>query len=113
MKAIVLVGGQGTRMRPLTDHLPKAMAPIVNVPSIELIVRWLAQHGVDEVVLSLGYLPDTIQRHFASHPVEEVRILYVVEEAPLGTGSAMTVTPATPSSSTASPRAFAQSARRA
>ena len=58
MKAVVLVGGEGTRLRPLTLTAPKQMLPIVGVPMIERVLGHLASHGVDEAVLSLGYLPD-------------------------------------------------------
>ena len=58
MRAIVLVGGHGTRLRPLTNDVPKAMLPIGGVPMIERMVGHLAGHGVTEVVLSLGFMPD-------------------------------------------------------
>ncbi|MEE3256462.1 MAG: NDP-sugar synthase, partial [Actinomycetota bacterium] len=58
MLAIVLVGGLGTRLRPLTEHLPKQMLPVCGVPMIEWVVDHLATHGVEEVGLSLGYRPD-------------------------------------------------------
>ena len=86
MKAVILVGGLGTRMRPLTNHVPKPMMPIANVPSIERMVRWLAQHDVDEVILSMGYLPDAIEQHFHANPIEGVTVRYIVEDHPLGTG---------------------------
>ncbi len=86
MKAVILVGGLGTRMLPLTNHLPKPMLPIANVPFIERMVRWLARHEVDEVILSMGYLPDAIAQHFEANPVAGVSVRYVVEDHPLGTG---------------------------
>ena len=58
VKAVVLVGGEGTRLRPLTYQTPKPLLPIANEAFLERQLRWLAQHGVDEVVLSMGYLPD-------------------------------------------------------
>ena len=61
MKAVVLVGGEGTRLRPLTYATPKPLLPIVNQAFLERQLTWLAQHGVDEVVLSLGYLPDRVR----------------------------------------------------
>ena len=64
VKAIVLVGGEGTRLRPLTYATPKPLLPIANQAFLERQLTWLAQHGVDEVVLSLGYLPDAFEAHF-------------------------------------------------
>jgi mannose-1-phosphate guanylyltransferase len=66
MKAVVLVGGEGTRLRPLTLTTPKPLLPIANQPHLERQLAWLASHGVDEVVLSMGYLPDAFHAHFAS-----------------------------------------------
>ncbi|MGA2930821.1 MAG: sugar phosphate nucleotidyltransferase, partial [Acidimicrobiales bacterium] len=64
MKAVVLVGGEGTRLRPLTLSSPKQMLPIVGVPMIERVLSQLVLHGVDEAVLSLGYLPDAFMRAY-------------------------------------------------
>ena len=58
MRAVVLVGGEGTRLRPLTLTAPKQMLPIVEQPMIERVLAQLAKHGIDEAVLSLGYRPD-------------------------------------------------------
>ncbi|MCZ9336081.1 nucleotidyltransferase family protein, partial [Klebsiella pneumoniae] len=59
MKAVVLVGGFGTRLRPLTSTTPKNLLPVGHVPMVERVIGHLAQHGVTEAVLSLGYKPDT------------------------------------------------------
>ncbi len=64
MKAVVLVGGEGTRLRPLTLSSPKQMLPIVGVPMIERVLGQLAAHGVDEAILSLGYLPDAFMEAY-------------------------------------------------
>jgi len=64
VKAIVLVGGEGTRLRPLTFTTPKPLLPIANQPFLERQLVWLEDHGVDEVVLSMGYLPDAFHEHF-------------------------------------------------
>ena len=94
MKAVVLVGGEGTRLRPLTFTTPKPLLPIANEPHLERQLEWLASHGVHEVVLSMGYLPDAFNRHFRrdrfGHDVfGEVVLRYAVEDEPLGTAGAI------------------------
>jgi NDP-sugar pyrophosphorylase family protein len=85
VRAIVLVGGEGTRLRPLTYTTPKPLLPIVNEPFLERQLRWLAGHGVDEVVLSLGYLPDAFRARFPDDRLGGVTLRYAVEDEPLGT----------------------------
>jgi mannose-1-phosphate guanylyltransferase len=85
VKAIVLVGGAGTRLRPLTYSTPKPLLPIANVPFIERQLAWLAGYGVDEAVLSLGYLPDAFVEHFADEHFGDMKLRFVVEHEPLGT----------------------------
>ncbi|HVM09569.1 MAG TPA: NDP-sugar synthase [Acidimicrobiales bacterium] len=85
MKAIVLVGGKGTRLRPLTLSTPKPMLPIVDVPMIERIVDHLARHDIDEVVLSLGYRPDAFVDAFPEGAIRGVKLAYAVEPEPLDT----------------------------
>ncbi|HVM40706.1 MAG TPA: NDP-sugar synthase [Acidimicrobiia bacterium] len=89
MLAVVLVGGEGTRLRPLTYTTPKPLLPICNEPFLERQIRWLAAHGVDEVVLSMGYLPDAFQARFPDDRYGDVKIRYAVEPEPLGTGGAI------------------------
>ena len=88
MKAVVLVGGEGTRLRPLTYDTPKPLLPIANRAFLDRQLDWLAAHGVDEVVLSLGYLPDAFDAHFATHPAP-VAVRFAVEDEPLGTAGAI------------------------
>ena len=83
MIAVILVGGEGTRLRPLTAHMPKPMVPIANRPFLELQIEHLERHGITDVVLSCGYRPDQIRDHFGD------RLSYVVEDHPLGTGGAI------------------------
>ena len=85
MKAIVLVGGEGTRLRPLTYTTPKSLLPIANVPFLERQLSWLARHGVDDVVLSLGYLPDAFNAYFPDARFGDLTLRYAVEDEPLGT----------------------------
>ncbi len=89
MRAIVLVGGFGTRLRPLTLATPKQMLPIVDRPMIERVVGWLGSHGVDEVVLSLGYRPDAFLDRYPDDRCAGVRMLYAVEPEPLDTAGAI------------------------
>jgi NDP-sugar pyrophosphorylase family protein len=85
VKAVVLVGGEGTRLRPLTFTTPKSLLPIANVAFLERQLTWLVAHGVTEVVLSLGYLPDAFREHFPDDRFGDVALRYAVEEKPLGT----------------------------
>ena len=83
MIAVLLVGGEGTRLRPLTEWLPKPMLPIANRPFLEHQIGQLRGHGIDRVVLSCGYLAESIREHFGDE------LEYAVEPEPLGTGGAI------------------------
>ena len=89
MRAVVLVGGFGTRLRPLTSDLPKQMLPIVDRPMIEHVVGHLAAHGVEEVVLSLGFLPDAFLDAYSDDRCAGIPLYYVVEPEPLDTAGAI------------------------
>jgi mannose-1-phosphate guanylyltransferase len=89
MQAVVLVGGFGTRLRPLTHTRPKQMLPIVHRPMIEHVVDHLARYGVDEVVLSLGYQPDAFAQAYPDGHCRGVRLVYAVEPEPLDTAGAI------------------------
>jgi mannose-1-phosphate guanylyltransferase len=89
LKAVILVGGQGTRLRPLTVNTPKPMLPLVNIPFIEYVIRLLKSHGIDEVILSAGYLPTVFDAHLGDGDDLGVKLTYVTEEKPLGTGGAV------------------------
>lgn len=89
MKAVVLVGGEGTRLRPLTLTRPKQMLPVGRRPMIERVLDWLAGHGVDEAVLSLGYRPDAFLRAYPDGTACGIRLRYAVEESPLDTAGAI------------------------
>ncbi len=89
MKAVVLVGGEGTRLRPLTLTTPKQMLPIGGRPMIERVMDWLASHGVDEAVLSLGYRPDAFLKAYPGGECSGVRLQYAVEDSPLDTAGAI------------------------
>jgi NDP-sugar pyrophosphorylase family protein len=90
MKAILLAGGKGTRLRPLTVHTPKPIVPIFNRPFLYYQIDQLRQvPGIDEVILSLNYQPRRIEELIGEGEGLGVRIRYVVEPMPLGTGGAI------------------------
>lgn len=89
MKAIILVGGQGTRLRPLTDRVPKNVVPLCNVPFLAYPLDRLKRAGVREVVFSVGYKPEVIRGIFRDGRKWGVRIRYAVETEPLGTAGAV------------------------
>jgi NDP-sugar pyrophosphorylase family protein len=89
VKAVVLVGGEGTRLRPLTLSVPKQMLPVVEQPMIERVLGQLGRHGIDEVVLSLGYLPDAFMKAYPDGVAAGVRLSYAIEAKPLGTAGAI------------------------
>src|SRR3954466_13317558 len=90
MKAILLAGGKGTRLRPLTIHTPKPIVPIFNRPFLHYKIDLLKQvPEIDEVILSLTYHPRRSAEIFGAAPATGIRIRYVVEPAPLGTGGAI------------------------
>ena len=85
MKAVVLVGGEGTRLRPITHTVPKAMVPLRGRPYIHHMVDALKASGLEGAVLSMGYLPDPLREYFTSQDLGEFCVEYVVEGHPLGT----------------------------
>ncbi|MEY2468009.1 MAG: mannose-phosphate guanylyltransferase, partial [Actinomycetota bacterium] len=89
MKAVVLVGGEGTRLRPLTYTTPKQLLPVAGVPMLERVVTHLAAHGVDDVILSMGYKPDAFLTAYPDHVCAGTPVRYVVEAEPLDTGGAI------------------------
>ena len=89
MRAVVLVGGFGTRLRPLTLTTPKNLLPVVHVPMVERVVAHLASHGVTEAVLSLGYKPDTFRAAYPDGTCAGVELTYAVEDEPLDTAGAI------------------------
>jgi mannose-1-phosphate guanylyltransferase len=89
MNAVILVGGFGTRLRPLTLTVPKQMLPVAGATMIERVVEHLAAHGVDRAVLALGYRPDVFRRAFPDGRCHGVELVYAVEPEPLDTGGAV------------------------
>lgn len=89
MRAVVLVGGFGTRLRPLTNHIPKPMLPVGHVPIIARLVAGLGRGGVDEVTLALGFKPEPFIEAFPDGEYQGVRLRYAVEPEPLDTAGAI------------------------
>jgi mannose-1-phosphate guanylyltransferase len=88
MKAVVLVGGEGTRLRPLTETVPKPLLPLMDRPSLDFVLDHLAAHGIREVVLSSPYLEATF-RPFIDGRTGRPAITWITETEPLGTGGAI------------------------
>lgn len=89
MHAVVLVGGFGTRLRPLTSTIPKQLLPVGGIPIIERVLASLAPHGVEHAVLSMGYLPDPFVAAYPDHRVGGVEVDFAVESFPLDTAGAI------------------------
>jgi mannose-1-phosphate guanylyltransferase len=89
MQALVLAGGEGTRLRPLTATLPKPVVQLVDRPFIAFMLDWLRRHGVDDVVLSCGHLASGVRDVLGDGSAHGVRLRYVEEPRPLGTGGAL------------------------
>lgn len=90
MQAIVLVGGEGTRLRPLTADVPKPAVTLVDRPFLAYAIEWLAAHGVSEIVLACGFLPEVLREALGDEEKRAgVRITYVAEPEPLGTAGAI------------------------
>ena len=85
MKAIIMAGGEGTRLRPLTCNRPKPMIPVINRPVIEYAVNLLKQYSITDITISLFYLPENVVNYFGDGTFWDVTIDYSIEEIPLGT----------------------------
>jgi mannose-1-phosphate guanylyltransferase/phosphomannomutase len=89
VKAVIMAGGEGTRLRPLTSNLPKPMMPLANRPMMEHIVSLLRDHGFTEIVVTLAFLPQAIRTYFGDGSEFGVRMVYATEESPLGTAGSV------------------------
>jgi mannose-1-phosphate guanylyltransferase/phosphomannomutase len=89
VKAVLMAGGEGTRLRPLTSNQPKPMVPIVGKPCMEHILELLSKHGFDEVIVTLAFLPQAIRSYFGDGESLGLQIEYSVEESPLGTAGSV------------------------
>src|SRR5215217_5822280 len=89
MQALILVGGEGTRLRPLTSTVPKPVVPLVDRPFISYVLEWLRGHGVDDVVMSCGFLASGVRNVLGDGSAFDTRLRYVEEPRPMGTGGAL------------------------
>src|SRR5437667_7628585 len=89
MKAVVMAGGEGTRLRPLTSNQPKPMVPIVGKPCMEHILELLRSHGLTDIVVTVAFLPQAIRSYFGDGENLGLSIEYSVEESPLGTAGSV------------------------
>jgi mannose-1-phosphate guanylyltransferase / phosphomannomutase len=89
VKAVVMAGGEGTRLRPLTSNQPKPMVPIVGKPCIEHIFDLLKAHGFDDVIVTLAFLPQAIRSYFGDGDELGMSIDYSIEDSPLGTAGSV------------------------
>ncbi|MFL1780511.1 Nucleotidyltransferase family protein [Candidatus Hepatincolaceae symbiont of Richtersius coronifer] len=88
MKAIILAGGLGTRLKSLLSNMPKPMAPINGQPFLAILLQHLKEQGIQEVIIAVGYLKDAIITYFGNNYLD-MKITYSMEQSPLGTGGAI------------------------
>ncbi len=89
MRAVVMAGGEGTRLRPLTSNQPKPMVPIVGKPCMEHILELLREHGLTDVTVTLAFMPQAIRSYFGTGEALGMNIEYSVEQSPLGTAGSV------------------------
>ena len=89
VRAVIMAGGEGVRLRPLTCTLPKPMVPILNRPMMEHIINLLKKHGLTELASTLWYLPDDVTNYFQDGSAFGVSMDYFIETKPLGTAGSV------------------------
>ncbi|HEX4081789.1 MAG TPA: sugar phosphate nucleotidyltransferase, partial [Acidimicrobiales bacterium] len=89
MKAVIMAGGEGTRLRPLTSNQPKPMLPMANRPMMEHVVSLLRQHGMTDIVVTVAFMANAIRSYFGDGSELGVRMVYATEETPLGTAGSV------------------------
>ena len=89
MKAVIMAGGEGTRLRPLTSNAPKPMMPVANVPMMEHIVGLLKRHGFDDIVVTVAFMANAIRTYFGDGSDFGVKMVYANEPTPLGTAGSV------------------------
>jgi len=88
LQAIILAGGRGNRLKPITDYVPKSLVPIKNIPIIEWQIKYLKKFGVNEIIISTGYKTKMIENYFSIKNLK-IKIKFSIEKSPLGTGGAI------------------------
>lgn len=88
-QAVILVGGKGTRMRPLTDNCPKPLLPVLDKPCVCYLMDWFIDAGIKEIIFACGYKPETIEKIIGDGSDRGVKITYSYEDKPLGSGGAV------------------------
>jgi NDP-sugar pyrophosphorylase family protein len=91
MKAIILVGGEATRLRPLTLQMPKALIPLQGKPILEHVLELFKRFDITDIVLSVGYLKEMIIKHFGDGAAMDLRINFIKEDEPLGTAGSLSL----------------------
>jgi mannose-1-phosphate guanylyltransferase len=89
MQAVILVGGEGTRLRPLTSTVPKPVVPLVDRPFISYMLEWLCAHGIDDVIMSCGFLATSVRNVLGDGSAYGIRLRFVEEPDPRGTAGAL------------------------
>lgn len=89
VKAVIMAGGKGTRLRPLTCHVPKPIVPIMNKPVMEYSIEWLKQYGITDIAVTVQYLSDEIIEYFGDGRQFGVHLHYFEETTPLGTAGSV------------------------
>jgi NDP-sugar pyrophosphorylase family protein len=95
LRAIILAGGRGTRLRPFTVNFPKPLVPLGDTPVVEVLIRRLLRHGITDVTLTLGHLAELVKTYFHHRHrlVDQLTLSYVEEEEPTGTAGSLTLVP--------------------
>ncbi|MBV8464015.1 MAG: NDP-sugar synthase, partial [Acidimicrobiales bacterium] len=89
MKAVIMAGGEGTRLRPLTSNQPKPMLPMANIPMMEHVVNLLRRHGFEDIVVTVAFMANAIRTYFGDGSEFGVRMVYATEPTPLGTAGSV------------------------
>jgi NDP-sugar pyrophosphorylase family protein len=95
LRAVILAGGKGTRLRPFTVNFPKPLVPLNDKPVLEVLIDSLIRHGVTDITLTLGHLAELVKAYFTHRPhlTEAITLRYIVEEEPTGTAGSLSLVP--------------------